>query len=88
MAQDLLKKKKAKESAANLSKLKGEFEQIQSTPLTRTVILKADCWCGFGCNEARVERVVPYDSPLKDGDSIGKDIKKTDKTFLASDRKK
>lgn len=70
-----------------MSGIKKEFDKVKKTPLTRKVTLKTDCWCGMGCNNARVTREVPYDSSLKDGDHIkNSEIKNSDKTFNAIDK--
>lgn len=37
---------------------------------TRTVRLLFKKCCGCGCDDYTVTRVVPYDSPLEDGDRI------------------
>lgn len=47
-----------------------EFEKLKQAPTTRKVklIYKAICGCGEGDYE--IEREVPFDSPLKNGDRV------------------
>jgi hypothetical protein len=63
-----IKKKTSKKEVADLEELKGEFEQVKKTPLTRWVKLVYKSCCGCGCNDLTIKRKVPYDSSLKDGD--------------------
>lgn len=52
------------------SSLKAKFESISSQPATRAVKLLYSSCCGCGCSDLTVQRTVPYDSPLSDGDRI------------------
>lgn len=55
-----------------IDELKKEFEQEKNskTITTRTVKLQYNSCCGCGCSFIDVEREVPYDSELQDGDII------------------
>lgn len=54
----------------DMAGLKDQFAKEKNTPLTRKVILVTESCCGCGCSDVRIKRVVPYDSPLKDGDRV------------------
>jgi hypothetical protein len=56
---------------------KEKFEAISSTPATRTVRLLAKSCCGCGCSDVNIERTVPYDSPLQNGDRVS-EIERSD----------
>lgn len=62
-----------------VSALKKEFEEVQATPLTRNVILITESCCGCGCHDIKIQRTVPYNSPLKDGDKMKGGFQKGDK---------
>ncbi len=54
------------------SSIKERFEAISSQPATRTVNLITQSCCGCGCSDVDITRVVPFDSPLNNGDRVGK----------------
>ncbi len=72
------KKKKLEQESPSLSNLKKQFEEILATPSTRIVRLIARSCCGCGCNDINIEREVPFDSDLKNGDYVKK-VERTDK---------
>lgn len=50
-----------------------EDKQIQAkNPETRVVRLVYNSCCGCGCYDETVERTVPFNSPMKNGDRITK----------------
>lgn len=82
MKLDKLKKKTEEKSSKKSTSLKEAFEKekanvIKKTPIShkRTVILRYKSCCGCGCDWINIERVVDYDSPLKDGDNINNVMK-------------
>jgi hypothetical protein len=53
--------------------LKAQFESIKSItklPETRIVNLIFKTCCGCGCAHRKIQREVPYNSPLIDGDIV------------------
>ena len=60
------------EENKEFNSLKEEFASFKkvATPPTRMVKLKLSSWCGCGGTTQWIEREVPYDSPLNDGDDI------------------
>jgi hypothetical protein len=54
-----------------------KLNAISSTPATRKVRLVTQSCCGCGCSDVDIERTVPYNSPLNDGDRVSK-IEDTD----------
>jgi PDZ domain-containing secreted protein len=53
--------------------LKEQFNSVKNTETraaTRTVKLKYKSCCGCGCTTIEVERTVPFDSHLQNGDKI------------------
>lgn len=59
-----------------LDKIREDFDKLKSkvvTPSTRTVRLTLKSNCGCGDWDVDIAREVPYDSPLKDGDSISEE---------------
>lgn len=61
-----------KEKSNKLDALKKEFEQEKqrSLPTTRIVNLKLKLSCGCGSGYGDIQREVPYDSELQDGDIV------------------
>ena len=45
-------------------------ELEKAKPSTRIVVLETQSCCGCGCTDIKIEREVPYDSPLSDGDYV------------------
>ena len=77
----MFQKNKKQDEKPLLTK-KQELENILKTPTkeeTRTVRLVGKTGCGCGGATTDVERIVPFDSPLQDGDYIGWDVLDTDK---------
>lgn len=72
MKQDQKKVVSDLEATDEMAGLKDEFKKLKETPTTRPVILIYKSCCGCGCDDMKVKRTVPYDSPLKDGDRIEK----------------
>lgn len=71
---DQLTKPKPQDTNGLASDLKDQIKSVMDTPLTpqtRVVILKYKSCCGCGCDFIDIQRTVPYDSPLKDGDNAG-----------------
>lgn len=70
----------SQQQSSNLKDLKEQFntEKNHVIPITRVVHLKYKSCCGCGCDTINVERTVPDDSPLQNGDWIN-DIEKGDK---------
>lgn len=52
--------------------------EVKERTQDRDVFLKWKSCCGCGCTDMAVRRVVPGDSPLKDGDRI-KEVSSSDK---------
>jgi len=50
--------------------LKETFENIKKTETHRRIRLYFRSCCGCGCYDVQLERIVPFDSPLQDGDHI------------------
>ena len=65
-----IEKKSSSSSSKSNTAIKQKFEEIQTTPVTREVTLKYRSCCGCGCSDVSVQRTVPYDSPLQNGDRI------------------
>lgn len=69
MLEKLFKKQK-KEPQETKQELIEELEAIQEQPVTRMVRLKYKSCCGCGCDYVDLEREVPFDSELEDGDIV------------------
>lgn len=54
------------------------FKDEQSRKVDRVVTLKYKSCCGCGCTYSDITRIVPFDSPLKDGDKVS-NLEKGDK---------
>lgn len=65
-----LSKKQKKEPQETKQELIEELEAIQEQPVTRMVRLKYKSCCGCGCDYVDLEREVPFDSDLEDGDIV------------------
>lgn len=78
-SQEQIAKEKAKKEEV-AKEFKGKFELIQSTPATKMVKLITQSCCGCGCSDIWIQREVPYDSNLKNGDRVDC-LKKGDKTL-------
>lgn len=59
-----------KKKENKLTELKADFEKEKAKPLFRKVRLIYKSCCGCGCDDVAIERTVPNDSALKDGDRI------------------
>lgn len=72
-------KDEEKESLDLLNKFKELKEKTKALPRTRKVklILLTNCNCGSTYKDP-IERTVPYDSPLKDGDIVEEFNRETD----------
>lgn len=63
-------------SNKGMNQLKAKFEELQQIPIStiqvpnREVKLSAALSCGCGSGYVEIERTVPFDSPLHDGDKI------------------
>ena len=68
--QTQIQKGSSSSSSTSNASIKQKFEEIQTTPVTREVTLKYKSCCGCGCSDVSVQRTVPYDSPLQNGDRI------------------
>ena len=68
--QTQIQKGSSSSSSTSNAYIKQKFEEIQTTPVTREVTLKYKACCGCGCSDVDVQRTVPYDSPLQNGDRI------------------
>ena len=73
-------KDEEKDSLELLNKFKELKEKTRALPRTRKVklILLTDCNCGSTYRDP-IERTVPYDSPLEDGDIVEEFNEETDK---------
>lgn len=69
-------KKDTKHSKSELDKLESKFKEVKKKTI-RKVILKFSTCCGCGCMDVDVERMVPDDSNLQNGDRIH-DLEDTD----------
>jgi len=66
--QTKINKTKTEQTSKNFRK---EFESIKSIdvqPTKRIVTLVYKSCCGCGCNDISIEREVPFDSSLRNGD--------------------
>lgn len=54
----------------DLSMKEEKVEQIENKESTRVVRLKYESYCGCGYSTKKIERIVPYNSPLKNGDQV------------------
>lgn len=68
MTQKTIKKEEPLESKNPLAKLQEKFEKIKKKGNYRKVRLRYSSCCGCGCYDVTIERTVPEDSDLKDGD--------------------
>jgi hypothetical protein len=59
-----------KKETSSTKKLSEKLEAINVVKPTRVVHLKYKSCCGCGCYDETVERTVPFDSPLNNGDRI------------------
>lgn len=82
MSVETLQKKREEKKGTSLEDLRSNFEKEKAKtvnkPKDRKVTLIYKSCCGCGCSDVRLERVVPYDSPLKNGDRV--------KTYENSDK--
>lgn len=68
MSQTQVNRAEEQVESSSFDQIKADFENIQATPLTRTVILKYKSCCGCGCSTVDLRREVPHDSHLQNGD--------------------
>jgi len=71
MSQKQVNKNKGTESVE--STLKDRFQSIKNAetqPETRVVKVYYKSCCGCGCSTVNLERTVPYDSELRNGDRV------------------
>lgn len=61
--------KNTKQQSTELD-LAAELKKVKGKETHRTVILKYKDCCGCGCYWQKIKRVVPFDSPLKNGDKV------------------
>ena len=66
------------EDTLKADEFKRKLSGIKEVAKTRKVKLVYKSCCGCGCDYVDIIRVVPMDSPLKDGD-VAKKMLKTDK---------
>ena len=71
------KTKTAPSTKSSMDELREEFGKVKASGV-RKVKLKYKSCCGCGCYDVDIERTVPVDSPLKDGDRA--------KDFLSGDK--
>lgn len=66
----ITKEKEQEEKKDDLKKLKDQFTELKAQPTTRKVRVYYNSCCNCGCDDILVEREVPMNDPLKDGDKI------------------
>jgi len=70
----------ANENEKQSTDLFEKFQQIRGEKTHRTVKLIFKSCCGCGCSDVEIERLVPFDSPLENGDRIhSKNVLESDK---------
>ena len=61
-------RKQVNEESSTETSLKEQFDQVKNQPTTRKVKLVYKSCCGCGCTDIDIERTVPINSELQDGD--------------------
>ena len=68
MNQKTIKEEEPLKKKDKMADLREEFEQIKKKATFRKVRLRYSSCCGCGCYDITIERTVPTDSDLQDGD--------------------
>ena len=63
--------KKKQSTKTDSKNLKERFDKLKKPVYRKVRLTYSDC-CGCGCYDQTIERKVPVDSPLKDGDRVKK----------------
>ena len=70
MKQGQLKEQEPSKEEDKMVELRGRFEQTKKKATFRKVRLLYSNCCGCGCYDVTIERTVPADSDLQDGDRV------------------
>lgn len=63
------KNKEDKQKTTGLEGIAARFEKAKQPAIRRVKLIYSSC-CGCGCYDQEIERSVPFDSSLQDGDRV------------------